>query len=383
MTPKREFVVEPAVREQVPLLIGIVGSSGSGKTFSALRLATGIARVIPGPIVLIDTENRRSLHYADQFKFMHVPFPPPFGAQDYLAALHYAASLKPSCIIVDSASHEHIGEGGLLDAHDKILDRMAGDDHARREKSSMAAWAKVKPLRTSLIEGIKQISGAMIFCWRGQEKLKPMKDSKGRMELVSQGLMAIGGKEFIYEMTINCLLQPRSDGVPDWTGTEPGERLEMKLPQQFRDLFKPGTVLNEDIGRAMAEWARGGVPSRSTGPTSAPATSPPSSQPSVAGASPAEMALRGRLEAEISAAAAKGELAYEGALTIARPQCEAYPNTARYLARRKEHWLAIAREADQLAQGGSPDPAHAEREAAALGVPSDLETAGIPGVPGT
>ena len=61
---RRTFSVIPAVRESAPLLLGLTGPSGSGKTFSALRLATGIARVIPGGIVLIDTENRRAKHYA-------------------------------------------------------------------------------------------------------------------------------------------------------------------------------------------------------------------------------------------------------------------------------------------------------------------------------
>ena|SRR5215469_8856764 len=369
MEAKRIFTASPAVREQVPLLIGLVGSSGSGKTYSALRLATGIQRALKGPIVLIDTENRRALHYADQFNFVHIPFTPPFGANDYMAALRYAASLKPSCIIVDSGSHEHTGEGGLLDAHDKILDRMAGDDFARREKSSMAAWAKVKPMRTLLIECIKQMSGAMIFCFRGQEKLKPMKDSKGRMELVPQGLTAIAGKEFIYEMTVNCLLPPRSDGVPDWTGTEQAERLEMKLPQQFRNLLKPGTVLSEDIGQAMADWARGGVPSASS--SAAPAASlpqAPSQDDAGAFTSPhavsihapkrdsvqtpeqhgEEMTLRAQIEADLTAAIEGGEAAYRAAWSAAMRQYKAFPDTRLYFVERRDSWLAAAKEVDKL-----------------------------------
>ena len=34
----RTFTAKPAIRESVPLLIGLFGCSGSGKTFSALRL---------------------------------------------------------------------------------------------------------------------------------------------------------------------------------------------------------------------------------------------------------------------------------------------------------------------------------------------------------
>jgi RecA/RadA recombinase len=87
--PDRKFAVSDAKRERVPLLIGLTGPSGGGKTFSALRLATGIQTVTGGDIYFIDTESRRALHYADKFKFKHVPFEAPFGSLDYLAALQF------------------------------------------------------------------------------------------------------------------------------------------------------------------------------------------------------------------------------------------------------------------------------------------------------
>src|SRR6516164_9578510 len=74
---QRVFVAKPAVRESVPLLIGLMGPSSSGKTYSALRLATGIQRVTGGEIYCIDTESRRMLHYADSFKFRHIQFDAP------------------------------------------------------------------------------------------------------------------------------------------------------------------------------------------------------------------------------------------------------------------------------------------------------------------
>ncbi|RYD85626.1 MAG: hypothetical protein EOP84_01855, partial [Verrucomicrobiaceae bacterium] len=56
----RRFTIAPAIRRPVPLLLGLAGPSGSGKTYSALRLATGIARVASGDVVVIDTENKRA-----------------------------------------------------------------------------------------------------------------------------------------------------------------------------------------------------------------------------------------------------------------------------------------------------------------------------------
>jgi RecA/RadA recombinase len=108
----RRFDIRPAVRQKVPLLLGLAGPSGSGKTYSALRLAAGIARVAGGDVVVIDTENRRAQHYADQFTFQHIDFAPPYGPLDYLAALQTAERTRPACIVIDSLSHEHDGEGG-------------------------------------------------------------------------------------------------------------------------------------------------------------------------------------------------------------------------------------------------------------------------------
>src|SRR4051794_11748013 len=105
----RQFTYQPAVRKAVPLLIGINSPSGGGKTFSALRLATGIQRVVGGDIAGIDTEANRMLHYADKFKFHHVPFGPPFSPMDYLEILEFVVSKDARTIVIDSASHLHDG----------------------------------------------------------------------------------------------------------------------------------------------------------------------------------------------------------------------------------------------------------------------------------
>src|SRR5262245_29326672 len=119
--PVRTFEAKAAVRESVPLLIGLMGPNGGGKTKSALRLAEGIRDVSVGDIYGIDTEARRMLHYASTHKFQHVQFDAPFGSLDYLAALEHCVGKGAGVVIVDSMSHEHEGPGGLLDLHDQEL----------------------------------------------------------------------------------------------------------------------------------------------------------------------------------------------------------------------------------------------------------------------
>lgn len=254
----RNFEDKPAVRQQVPLLIGLMGPSGGGKTFSALRLASGIQAVSGGEIYLIDTEAKRALHYADKFKFRHLEFGAPFGSLDYLAAIRHCVAKGGGTIIVDSMSHEHEGQGGLLDMHDQETTRMAGDDYAKRERVKMLAWAKPKAARRQLINGLLQMNANFIFCFRAKETAKPVKKN-GKTEVESQGFMPIAGDEFVFEMTVNCLLLPRANGVPTWHTEQPGERIMMKLPQQFLPIFDEQQPLSEEIGKRLATWAKGGA----------------------------------------------------------------------------------------------------------------------------
>lgn len=271
--PVRTFMASPATRETVPLLVGIMAPSGGGKTFSALRLAAGMQQVFGGDICFLDTENRRALHYADQFKFTHVPFNPPFGSLDYLEAIRFCAKMKPSVTIVDSMTHEHVGQGGYLETAEKVINRIAGDDWKKRERAQFAGYAKAGPLRTRMIEGVKQIDGNFIFCWRAKEKVKPMKVD-GKTQAVEMGLMPIAGEEWVYEMAVNCMLPARAGGVPTWRSDHVGERMMMKLPKQFEGIFADPKPLDESIGRALAEWARGGNAPRQQGPRAADPAAP-------------------------------------------------------------------------------------------------------------
>lgn len=263
--PARSFTDAPAVREQVPLMIGLMGPSGSGKSFSALRLATGIQQVTGGEIYGIDTEARRLLHYADMFKFRHLQFDAPFGSLDYLAAIRHCVGQGAKVIVVDSMTHEHSAPGGYLQTQDAELDRMAGGDSAKRERVKMAAWILPARLRQQMITGILQLNANFIFCFRAKEKIKP-NPGKQPIEL---GFMPIAGEELLFEMTVNMLLLPKSGGVPSWRSDHVGEKLMMKLPRQFEGIFQDPRPLDETIGQQLAAWARGGA--TTTAASSSPA----------------------------------------------------------------------------------------------------------------
>lgn len=262
---RRTFGVKKASRTALPLFVGLVGPSNTGKTYSALRLATGIQRVAGGKIIGIDTESKRMLHYAPlpgqnadplngKFDFEHLEFGAPFDPLDYLSAIEQAVAAGAKTVIVDSMSHEHEGPGGVLEQHQVETLRLAKAWKTSEAKAQMSAWGPPKAKRRRLINSLMQLSVNAIFCFRGKKKLKIVKGQ----DPVELGFQPIAGEEFIYEMMLKFLLLPGARGVPCWDPPNEAERDMVKIPGQFEYLFRNRAPLSEDIGEALAQWAAGG-----------------------------------------------------------------------------------------------------------------------------
>ena len=336
--PARKFAIKTGVRESVPILIGLMGPSGSGKTMSALRLATGIQQVTGGKVYAIDTEARRMLHYADMFKFEHMQFDAPFGSLDYLAAIRQCVADGAHIVVVDSLSHEHEGPGGMLDLHERELDRLAGDDWQKRERMKMLAWQRPKAERRLLINGLLQLNANFIFCFRAKNSVRPIKID-GKTEIVPMGFMPIAGEEFVFEMTMNCLLLPAAKGVPTWQSENMGERQMIKSAAQFAKLFEQSKPLDETIGRALAEWARGSVPSQRP-PTATEKAAPPNKpEPTAPGGAADNSEVIAKADAELGKAAAQGMEALKAAWTELPKEMK---STLRSALERRHKTAAIA-----------------------------------------
>lgn len=268
----RKFEAIPAKRESTPLVIGLVSPSGAGKTKSALRLADGIARVKPGPIVVVDTEAGRAKHHADVHKFLHIDMAPPFSPTDHIDAWKEALRHNPSVIIQDSMSHEWEGEGGILEMQEAELERMAGSDWKKRERVAMAGWIRPKREHNKMKQFMLQQRTNWILCFRAKEKIKPVQGGQP-MDL---GWQALGAEDLVYECTLKCLLYPGADGAPSWSSDKIGERQLMKLPGWFRDIFAKPRQLDEEIGELLGRWSTGGEAPSALGakPAGKPAGNP-------------------------------------------------------------------------------------------------------------
>lgn len=248
------FTFKPAVRENVSLLIGLAGGTGSGKTFTAMRLAAGIAG--DKPFALIDTEAGRGKHYADQFRFDHGDLAAPFRPEAYTEAIVAADKAGYPAIVVDSTSHVWAGDGGVLDWQEAELDRMAGDNFGRREACKMAAWIKPKLAHKHMVQKLLQVRAHLILCFRAEEKVEMVKDpADGKMKIVPKkslvgldGWIPICEKNLPFELTASFLLLATQPGVPK----------PIKLQEQHRPLFPLDKPITEDSGKRIAEWASGG-----------------------------------------------------------------------------------------------------------------------------
>ncbi|WP_276200349.1 AAA family ATPase [Chelatococcus sp. XZ-Ab1] len=259
------FTFAPARREQVGLLIALAGASGSGKTFSALRLARGMSP--EGKIAFIDTEARRGLHYADRFQFMHADMRPPFRPERFIEGIRAAEAAGAEVVIIDSASHEYDGEGGIMDW---------ADDLAEKGVKSPGNWKEPKLAHKKMMNALLQCRASLIFCLRADEKIEIVREN-GKTQVRPLGWVPICEKRFMYEMTASFTLTPDRPGIPQFD-------LPHKLQDQHRNMFPAGRPISEEAGRMLAAWARGGsvnpaAPSRSSSQAAETAAPVSSSQP--------------------------------------------------------------------------------------------------------
>lgn len=243
----------PGKREDVVLWINLIGGTGSGKSYTAMRLASGISG--DKPFAVIDTENRRALHYADKFRFDHAELRSPFRPAIYAEAVADADKAGYPVIVVDSGSHVWDGDGGVLDWQEEELSRMAGDDYKKREACKMASWIKPKGEHRRMVNKMLSTKAHIILCLRAAEKIEMVRGEDGKMRIVPKrslsgldGWIPICDSKLPFEATCSFLLMAKNPGVP----------LPIKLQEQHKSLFSLDKPITEESGRLMAEWAAGG-----------------------------------------------------------------------------------------------------------------------------
>lgn len=188
--------IKKATRQKKKIRFALSGVSGAGKTFSALKMATELVRLLcPGEtprILLGDTEHESSTCYADgnPFEFDLCPLDPPFHPHKLIEFLQLSKDYHVA--ICDSMSHFHMGQGGLLEIHDAVTKRMRGN--------SFAAWKEVTPLYNDMIESIIRCPAHLFGTLRAKsEYVQTEENGKKSVQKVGLSAQMRDGFEFEFD----------------------------------------------------------------------------------------------------------------------------------------------------------------------------------------
>lgn len=233
------------IRDRIGVFVALTGTANSGKTYSALALARGIAGP-GGKIAVVDTEGGRTLHLKEQFKFEALVIGPPFRPDRFSELAQTAEQEGYACLLIDSFSQEWVGIGGVLSWHEEELSRMAGDDYAKRERVKMAAWIRPKSAHKAMVNSFLQRRIPIIFAIRGEESVKPA-EAGGKPQKIYKSLT---NKDFPFEMTVAFRLDPARKGYIDLS-----DPATWKMEGAHQAIFKDGDRLAPEHGQRLGAWA--------------------------------------------------------------------------------------------------------------------------------
>jgi hypothetical protein len=214
-----------ATLEQSRLRLAIYGPSGAGKTYTALRIATGIG----GPIAVIDTERRTARKYSRTFDF-DVNELDTRTIDAYVQAIQEAKGYN--VLVIDSMSH----------AWQELLEEIDRLASTKFQGNTWSAWSKGTPKQRKFIDAILNFDGHVIATIRSKTDWDQVKDERtGKTKPVRVGLAPEQGKgiEYEFDMLMNITADHTATVEKDRTG-------------KFQDAIidKPG----EAFGRELVAW---------------------------------------------------------------------------------------------------------------------------------
>jgi hypothetical protein len=186
-------VFKAAKREKVRLRMALVGPGGSGKTWTALSIATHLAELLQLPVgaggnrvALVDTEHRSASLFADVFAFDVANMSAPYHPERYVAALQGAVADGYGIAVVDSLSHAWEGAGGVLEIVDK-----AGTN-------KFSGWKEGSPAQNRMVQAMLALPLHLVVCMRAKTEYQV--DAAGRPTKVGTAPVQRAGIEYEFQM---------------------------------------------------------------------------------------------------------------------------------------------------------------------------------------
>jgi hypothetical protein len=237
-----------AERKQSKARIALCGPSGSGKSYSALLLAKGIAN--GGKIAGIDTEHGSLSLYAELCEFDVCELRPPFHPDRYIEALHEAERAGYAVVVIDSITHEWSGQGGILDIKDKLPDR-----------NEFSKWQKLTPMHQAFIDAMLASPCHIIVTMRSKtEYVQAEKNGKTVYEKTGTGPQQRDGMEYEFTLMFDVAQNHVCTSSKDRLMLPPGSLRASLWDQRYEKI-------TEEHGREILDWLTSG---KAMAPVTAP-----------------------------------------------------------------------------------------------------------------
>lgn len=221
--------IRKAERKKAKLRLGIAGASGSGKTWSALEIATGMG----GKIGMIDTEAGRGELYGNDFEYDIIRLEAPYRTARYIEAIKAFENAGYDILIIDSLSHAWDGSGGVL----STVDAGGGWFTKGGQQGSAEQNALIEAIITSKLH--------IITTLRAKTEYAMEKDDRGKMVPHKLGLKPIQRDNIEYEYTV--FMNMNQDHIAD---------VSKDNTKMFGQRFiKP----NKEMGAHLTTWLNMGV----------------------------------------------------------------------------------------------------------------------------
>lgn len=235
------YTLRRAITSEAKPLVGLYSESGNGKTRSALLIAKGFCGDM-SKVAMIETESGRGEAYADDpvvGGYGVISIREEFSPRTYGQAIGAAEQAKVQCLIVDSASHEWEGLGGVLG--------MAAENQAAGKKGPLV-WQKPKMdhAREFMLRLTQTPIPLVVVCMRAKYPMEEAVVNGKKDWRRSTDLSPKQSEDILYEMFIH--------GWIDKAHAFHGTKYTLDV---LRQIFKDGEPITVETGKRLQQWASG------------------------------------------------------------------------------------------------------------------------------
>lgn len=212
------------------LRLALTGVSGSGKTYSSLRIATGLG----GKIGVICTEHGRAKKYAEEFEYDVAEMTRPYSIDKYLHAITTAVEAEYDVLIIDSLTH----------AWKFLLEEVETAAVREFKGNEFRAWGKYTPVQNNFLDEILSFPGHLITTIRSKTEYAVEFNSNGKAVPRRIGMKPDqrGDLEYEFDMLIELDSNHVGKVIKDMT-------------HMYQDSFieRP----SEELGKTLNKWVTG------------------------------------------------------------------------------------------------------------------------------